>query len=228
MTSKLYPLVLTTCFAGFAYAGDDPVNCRDEVTSFQDIYAGTPSCEASYVQSTCIPINSNLVETRKETIFVTLFGDYTESTKQSVRLSEFVTYPENSVAGPGACTIPRDVSEFITCSAELDFLESRPVKEKVCDFTPDANPKYYEITSYNTIVSARASDRDGEIVKYEWWVNGIKNESVTDSVELIRFRPSGTEPTAVTVKVTDNDGYTDTQTITARFKDPLTCDGQRC
>lgn len=226
------PIFIITAYSLLAsnvvLAGDEQVNCREEIVDYKDIYAGVPECEASYDVTTCRPINPNLVEVTTETFTQTLTGGYRESESQFVSLSELITYQESNATpdgnGGAACTLPRSVSETIRCTAELDFLEQRPVRVEVCDYTPLTRP----VDNGYGVVQAAASDRDGTIVRYEWWIDGVKQSETGSSITIEREAYLDTRVRDVQVRVTDDDGYTDSASVNATPYIPRSCNGRRC
>jgi hypothetical protein len=221
-------------FSFTSFAGDEPVNCRQEIVDYQDIYAGVPQCDASYERVTCRPIDPFTVEVTTENLTHTLMGNYRESTSQNVTLTELISYTE-SYSTPGnliggrrgaACTLPTTVSETLFCTAQLDFLEQRPVKQEVCDYTPDTNLTPSLDSRYNSTVRAKASDRDGSIVKYEWWVDGVKQSESGESLFLENIPYSHHNSKNVEVRVTDDDGYTTTESKIVVFRNQYIC--RRC
>lgn len=205
------------------HAGDEAVNCRIEIVETKDIYAGIPKCDATYKVETCEPTPNGFKEISTP-YTETLTGDYLESTNSSVNLSKLVFYNESFGAGSNACTIPETVAETIRCTAKLDFLETLPVKEEVCDYTPQTRPRDAGFGN----VYASASDRDGHIVNYEWWVDGVKLPDNSRSINIKREFYSDERPRNVKVRVTDDDGYTDESSVSASPYTPRNCDGRRC
>ena len=102
------------------------------------------------------------------------------------------------------------LSEFgFSCFATLPFSQLETSTSTKCDYTPQANIRdyiFYDGTAYTAALrlNSGASDRDGSIVKTEWWVNG---QSYGASVPTFTVN----SPTSFSIRqrVTDNDGYTD-------------------
>lgn len=182
-------------------AGDNPVNCQTQLVGNQSIYSGQASCIASFYT----------FDGFYQTEFLSQYVP--ETTSSSIYLSRIVW-----VGGRTYST---------SCIASIPFSHTQPVYEQVCEYTPKVNPSSYQDNMYQNVVYANASDRDGSIVKYEWWVDGVKQSDSGSSLTLTR---RGSIPLDHTVKVTvtDNDGHTDTRTIVSVYKDPATCGNRRC
>lgn len=162
-----------------AIAGDDPVNCRNEVVE-TPVYYGYASCRAYNGQQ-----------------WVTISRYISQSSSPTIYLSE----------GSRACF------------ASLPSSYNQTISRNVCDYTPQAGiRKYisYDGTAYTAALrlSSAASDRDGSIVKTEWWVNGAYYGTSVPTFTV-------TSPTSFSIrqKVTDNQGLTD-ETTTGAFVSP--------
>ena len=191
----------TSLFSTTVAAGDEPVNCQTQLVGNQSVYSGTASCIAS---------------------FYTIDGFY-----QTEYISQYV--PETTVS---SIYLNRLVfiggrSYSASCVASIPFSHTQPVYDQVCEYTPKVNPRSYQDNMYQNSVYANASDRDGNVVKYEWWVDGVKQSNSGSSLTLTR-RGSTPLDHVVKVTVTDNDGHTDTRTIVSTYKDPATCGNRRC
>jgi|GEM_PF-2471263 len=195
MTKQLSILTIgaTVLFSGLAQAGDDPVNCRTETSHDQAIYSGFSQCSAFYTDANGFPRSR----------FITSYVPPTTSNR--VQLREFV-YDTN-------------FPTFVSCFAIVPFSHFETVNVQVCDYTPKVS-----ISSSNNFnsatVRANASDRDGSIAGYEWWVDGTKLSSTGSQITL--QGNGGFTTYNVRVTVTDNDGYTDTSTRNVRvgFEEP--------
>ena len=167
-------------FSLFASAGDEAVNCRNEVQQIP-VYGGLATCyDGNYRITRLIPDGFS------STVFLT----------------------------------ERNNNVLYSCLAFVPFSHLVEEVVQVCDYTPLADftlrPRYDGTAATGFLdVTANASDRDGTIVKHEWWVNGTFYGNSTPQLPTVH---SFTDYT-ITYKVTDNDGYTDTQTKTA-YVDP--------
>lgn len=101
-----------------------------------------------------------------------------------------------------------------SCQASLNFYGKQQVTKTQCDYTPKANltlTALHDGTAYEARlrVSGRGTDRDGSVISEQFWLNGTyKGASISPIIvhQATRF--------TVKYQVTDNDGYTDTQTKT--------------
>jgi len=209
-------------FAGGNYFGEK-TNCR---TEYQDIYAGTPECLADYKKNICEPIMGGLggYEINEETITILLSDNYRESTEQFISLNELVTYYEPKEAGPNQCTLHEKTSENISCTAELDFLEKRPVKESVCDYKPVASSSIREDNEHVIDVAISAADSDGSITSIESWVNGVYKGNAKNYFHY----HGGAISVSIRVKAIDNHGYIYDSTSTHRITGNGGCNGEYC
>lgn len=130
------------------------------------------------------------------------------------------------------------------CSAQIDFTadsDTEQIKAKVYDsegLSSDFKTKEYEIGNQKNedpkakislensnpeigesirISGTESSDADGEIVKYEWRFSGENSYSKTGRTIFKSFKNSGEK--SVELKVTDDDGATDTAKKTIEVKD---------
>lgn len=167
-----------------AMAGDDPVNCHNETTT-QAIYEGVATCYAGYLD------NSGFYRTE-------LLGAYFEASTQRYSTISSV------IRGADGDTY------FVSCSVSIPFSHNESVTTSVCDYTPQSNFSLTSITIGGSGVVGihdYASDRDGNIVKTEWWVDGVYKGTTKPTVTT--FVP---KTFSIRQKVTDNDGYTDDST----------------
>ncbi|PAJ73630.1 hypothetical protein CJF42_14910 [Pseudoalteromonas sp. NBT06-2] len=210
-----------------AFAGDDnfgeKTNCRYEITGYKNIYAGAPECQATYQQTTCKPKPRGF-DLITETITKTLSDDYRESTKKYVSLGELVSYYESKGAGPSMCTLPEKTSEYISCTATLDFLEQRPVKEYICDYKPVANSSVREDNEHVIDVAISAADSDGSIASVESWVDGVYKGNAQNYFHY----HGGASSVSIRVKAIDNHGYIYDSTATHRITGNGGCNGEYC
>jgi hypothetical protein len=132
---KLIFLPLLSVLATSAFATPEPVNCRDEI-SYKPIYSGPVQCDANYSQTTCKPTGPSSAERTTTPRTQTLYGNAEPTTKNTMYLSKLITVMESSVAGPGACTIPKNVSLNIECEASINFSHNEEVKTRICDYKP--------------------------------------------------------------------------------------------
>jgi len=101
---------------------------------------------------------------------------------------------------------------YKSCSASVPFYKKEDVTQEVCDYKPQANfnlVAFYDGTAYQASlrVNAQGRDFDGNISRHQFWVNGVYKGASVAPITVSSF-------TQFTVKytVTDNDGYTHTQT----------------
>ncbi|WP_440053471.1 hypothetical protein ACSLBF_11145 [Pseudoalteromonas sp. T1lg65] len=115
------------------------------------------------------------------------------------------------------------------CYTSLPFQSTRTVSTKVCDYTPSATFSFIRLDGYEatTLISLNGTDRDGEIVKYEFWVDGVKQPNSGYSLQI-----DGNDGDTFYVKgrVTDNDGYTYelARTFDVRYREPARCGRHFC
>lgn len=163
-----------------ALAGDDPVNCRN-ATSYQPIYSGNATCTATYYGS-----GGFGTTTLSRYVFDTIIN------------REFIT---------GTVWGSDNRLYSASCWANVPFSHYDEVVTQVCDYTPKSSFILSSSGFGHVGISNRASDRDGNIVKTEWWVDGVYKGTTTPSIST-----SVPKTFSVRQKVTDNDGYTDQST----------------
>lgn len=186
-----------------AFAGDQKVNCRNEVVDQQAIYSGQASCIAYFTNSL--------------------------GYEQIAVLDAFVAPTTESTVTLRQVTVGNDAMLYdVQCDAPIQFAYYAPVYGEVCDYTPKVSLNVVEDNIYMTTIYANASDRDGSIAKYEWWIDGQKQATSGSSVSLTRRGSESTAPKLIHVKVTDNDGHTDQDATQAGFKSADECGNRRC
>ncbi|MBQ4861575.1 hypothetical protein J8L98_07715 [Pseudoalteromonas sp. MMG013] len=148
------------------------------------------------------------VNCRSETHNVSVYGGYVASctTSSGTDIRQYVT--------PSTTSFIRLHSHGQSCTTSLRYYGKQTVTSSQCDYTPKANltlRALHDGTAYEAAlrVSGSGSDRDGSIVSEKFWLNGAYKGS---SISPIKVRTA----TRFTVKyeVTDNSGYTDSQTKT--------------
>ncbi|MCY7296276.1 hypothetical protein [Alteromonas sp. a30] len=171
-----------------SFAGDEQVNCRSE-TSTQAIYEGTAFCTAYYVE------NNGSFRTQ-------LLGGHFNAAPVQYRTvySNFYGYDGNLY--------------FAQCQATVPFSHNEQISTTVCDYTPKSSFTPHA-NGFNGIgrvnIVDNASDRDGSIVKTEWWVDGTYKGTTKPSLATYVTRTY-----SIRQRVTDNDGYTDESTRSIR------------
>lgn len=196
-------ILSTALCSNLALAGDDPVNCQTEVQS-QAIYAGFTSCTATYRD------NNNDFQTTP------LYGTAPESTSSLFTLSSFIT----DFTG----------TYYVSCLASVPFSHYQDVNVQVCEYTPNVTLGVIHNNRRSLNVNANYSDRDGSVTKIEWWVDGVKQSTTGSSIQLTRPNPNVQQPHNVEVRVTDNDGHTDSSSRSVLFSNANfnDCGGRRC
>lgn len=200
--------VLLAATAGFALAstvlaGDEEVNCRTEFVGTQKIYQGWATC------------SKTLTLKNDQEVKVTI-KDYVSATTSSKATLDKLYYANDGK------------TYYVTCTADVPYSHEEDVYEEVCDYTPNVDLHVFQDNIYSTTVYADWSDRDGNVNKVEWWVDGVKT-SVGSSFNMTRRGSNEDYSKRLQIKVTDNDGYTDADSVTATFKSPNSCpDNRRC
>jgi len=191
-------------FSTGTLAGDEPVNCQTQLVGDQSVYGGYASCWVSFRR------DDGFYDQEYLTQYVP------DTTSPTVYISQIVF-----VGGS---------SYHLSCNASVPFSHTQPVYQQVCEYTPKVTLQVYQNSIYSTTVYANTSDRDGSVTKIEWWVDGVKQSNTGSSINLTR--PGRVPPFShvVQVRVTDNDGHTDTVSKTAAFRNGMgnNCGNKRC
>lgn len=206
-SSKACLLVASIVSVAASMAGDERVNCREEISDNIAIYAGQTSCDALIIHDiTDFPQ------------WVELFTNVSPTTNKYFTLTQVVTGWDG-------------LNYVASCIGTVPFSHFSPVYQEVCDYTPEVHLSTNEVSAATTRMNAVASDRDGSIVSYEWWINGVKQSSSSGTLTLNAYNygyPHAPIPVLVRVRVTDDDGYTDEDIDYASFKGHAGCDDRDC
>ena len=148
---------------------------------------------------------------RVDSVPVDLYGNHIASCAattqhgESFLLSKFVPeqYSNSKTLGTSGAS----------CSVTLNFFRTIYQDQQVCDYTPKAiietlyiNPPTLPHMA-TTIHRSVSTDSDGDIVKTEWIINGVAHSSEVWGYQSI------SPPSSLKLRVTDNDGHTDTLNI---------------
>jgi hypothetical protein len=126
-------------------------------------------------------------------------------------LSDSGSYTGNSIT----CTDPFGATDTETFNITVNNVNQPPVAE--------ANGPYScNLGDTVTLSSAGSTDPDGTIVLYEWDLDNNGSFETTGASPTFSCTTQGTF--TVTLKVTDNDGLTDTDTATVTVNDAAPCD----
>lgn len=110
----------------------------------------------------------------------------------------------------------------LSCFASLPYLYTTYVERQVCDYRPVANftitqgrncPVGVTVVTFNST----SHDKEGSIVKNEWFVNGTKLASEASRVSVTKY---GGERLTVKLKITDNSGNTAEKTQSLVVQNP--------
>ena len=197
--SKLILGIAIALLSFFAYSGDDPVNCRQEVVDQIAIYAGQSSC---------------LVEIDYDYYWLSEYVYPQTNPKKTIYQNVYVSSRMKYLT--------------LTCIANVPFSYYSPVYQTVCDYTPAANfsrTPYYGLNPGSTTIALTdsSSDRDGSIVQRDLRINGVKKATVTGNQTLTGVWPLGftaVDGQAIVVEVTvlDDGGYLDSISHTFKVK----------
>lgn len=117
---------------------------------------------------------------------------------------------------------------FRSCLASVPFSHYSNVTTTQCDYKPVSSISASPHEFWETYVRVSGKDYDGNVVKTELWIDGVKkpNRGATSNYTMVH----STVPFTVKVKVTDNDGYThtSTKTVTPRNVGPIMCGNVPC
>ena len=117
---------------------------------------------------------------------------------------------------------------FKSCWANVPFSHYSSVTNTTCDYKPVSSISATPHEFWETYVRVSGRDYDGNVVKTELWIDGVKkpNRGATSNYAIIH----STVPFTVKVVVTDDDGYThtSTKTVTPRNVGPIMCGDVPC
>jgi hypothetical protein len=160
--------------------------------------------------STLAAAGDQAVNCRMADQAVKLYGEHQASCYSNnpypmpnVQLSQYVTEQSSQSAVLRSFNYPFPAS----CVVQLNYYRTIQQQTQVCDYTPAAHfySSQLNYPVYATIYTSNSTDRDGTIVKTEWLSAG----NVIGTAKSYSFIPQ-TKPASLTLKVTDNQGYSDT------------------
>ena len=177
------------------WAGDNTVNCRTVKVAEQHQYMGWANCSVTVYDPQGYPELHNLSQ----------YFDVTNI--QRKQLSRYI------------------YNGYYSCNADVPYYNTIDITKTVCDYTPQSSFYYSQtpnnLTGSNIVsVTSNSSDRDGHIVKYEWWED---NKKVGGDSHTLRLASHYGKTIQLKLIVTDNQGYTDTTVKTVVIK-PWECD----
>ncbi|WP_045857328.1 hypothetical protein [Teredinibacter purpureus] len=196
------------------FAGGDEVNCRnvDQTTTYYE-YTGVASCwgielaTCSY-DNICGYSNGQGIGTAPPQHYISQHISVFNSSSSHYTISELIGFSNQGLAITVACDVP------------LNMRTSHQTIE-VCDYTPTANivnyKAPYQITSnshwFIEFSAVGSYDIDGDIVNYQW---SGSPQTTKDNGRIAVYstvnQPYGNFTRTVTVN--DNDGYSDTKSLT--------------
>ena len=104
---------------------------------------------------------------------------------------------------------------YYSCWANVPYSHTETHQVEQCEYTP-VSKFYISQTPHNLIgtnivtISSTASDRDGSLVKHEWWVNGVATSTSLNGGKTLRLSTHNGRYVDIKLRVTDNDGHQDT------------------
>ncbi|TQV89555.1 hypothetical protein [Aliikangiella coralliicola] len=140
---------------------------------------------------------------------------YAFSGGQIYTVSQFVAPQLSSTARLTELRYVNGSTKWLSCTANVPFSHYDTVSVRECEYTPKANFSAAEYSYGYITINDFSSDRDGSIVKWEFWLNGVKRATSTTSAGIGGNWPVDIGST-VTLKmvVTDDQGHTDSVTKT--------------
>ncbi|MBQ4879849.1 hypothetical protein [Pseudoalteromonas luteoviolacea] len=157
---------------------------------------------STFVDAT--PVNCRIVDAGT----VNLYGgwSYCNAFSSNGRMKQIREYVHPTVLQQR--TIHQFINgEWLNCRATVPFSHTEDVTKEVCDYKPGVSVSVRQFSEGSAVFEINEGDRDGTIVSREIRLNG---ELINTSLGEVQVFGAIGESFYLSVKVTDNDGYTGT------------------